>query len=100
MTESDSRKIREMNKRLEAVKKDFRKFLSKKRIKFPRFYLLSDQQMFNLVCSQNSAAAINLYVPYCFSGVSEFIFDDEEKRIIGCKKDKGEEIYFKTQVKI
>mmetsp|Transcript_9199 Transcript_9199/g.8580 ORF Transcript_9199/g.8580 Transcript_9199/m.8580 type:complete len:108 (+) Transcript_9199:88-411(+) len=91
--EDDYSKLKVQNEKLRSIKRAFRKYFSEKREAFPRFFLLSDSQLMNLLCSQNSPHLMNSYLRYCFKGVKEMILNEKKDMIMGCIGIKNEIVY-------
>ena len=77
-------KFKSMNNSLEITQKKMRNFLKQKRLKFPRFYFLSDEDMFELLGKAKFPEIINKHMMKMFQGIKRLNY-----QVIQNKVDKN-----------
>lgn len=61
--------MKQMSDDLDSIQKNLKKYLEKRRIDFPRFYFLSDEDMFEILGKVKDPVYINKYMKKMFEGI-------------------------------
>lgn len=64
-------------------------YLNSKRILFPRFYFLSDEDLMRILAQSKDPIMIQSHLPKCFEGIYSIVFENE-KIITEMKSNDGE----------
>lgn len=86
--ENIKEKFESMNNSLDITQKNMRAYLKQKRIKFPRFYFLSDEDMFEMLGKAKDPDVVNKHMKKMFEGIKSLQYE----RIVN-KLDKSSKTY-------
>lgn len=64
---------------LESVMKGLNKFLNEKRLAFPRFFFLSNEELISILAQAREPTAVQRYLSKCFEGIEALTFQEDLK---------------------
>lgn len=101
------KKLHEMNEKLEEIQKVLEKYLEKKRMAFPRFYFLSNDDLLEIIGKQKDPKCVLPHLKKMFAAIDKLKFEtvqnaDGKNQIVATQmtSPEGEEVKFETQVPI
>ncbi|CAG9327022.1 unnamed protein product [Blepharisma stoltei] len=74
-------KLLQNKKILEEIQKSLDGYLETKKLAFPRFYFLSNQEILEILSKMESPIQLNYYISKCFSSIKEIILEKEGETI-------------------
>jgi len=92
--------LAECNKLLEEVQKSLEEYLETKRVAFPRFYFLSNDELLEILSQTRDPKAVQPHLRKCFDNIMQLVFtaDSEENEITGMVSAEKEVVPFSSPV--
>jgi len=89
--------LKECNKLLEQVQKGLSEYLETKRISFPRFYFLSDDELLEILSQTKDPQAVQPHLRKCFENIYRVQFE-ADMRISRMFSAENEDVTFKENI--
>lgn len=81
--------LQDCNVQLDIVEKGLNDLLDSKKMMFPRFFFLSNDELLEILAEAKEPRNVQPFVKKCFEAVKEFVFADDGK-ITGMVSVEGE----------
>ena len=89
--------LRECNRLLEQMQTGLSKYLETKRAAFPRFYLLSDDELLEILSQTRDPTAVQPHLRKCFENITKLKFESD-LRIATMFSSEGDKINFREKI--
>ena len=80
------------NEQMEIVSAALRNYLEAKRLAFPRFYFLSDEELFEILSRTRNPHAVQPHLLKCFDNIAQLEFRDDSIEIVAMISSEGERV--------
>eukprot|EP00796_Vickermania_ingenoplastis_P010528 gene10529-7314_t len=91
--------LRKSNESIDHIQKKLEDYLETKRIAFPRFYFLSNDELLSILSDVRNPKSVQPHLPKCFDSIASLIFADEAcTEIVGMQSGEGENVTFESTV--
>lgn len=89
-------KLQDNHKILESVQKGLADYLETKRIAFPRFFFLSDEELLSILSNTKNPTSVQPFLRSCFENMARIKFLDEDKQyeMVSMTSHEGEVVMF------
>lgn len=91
--------VRKSNEAIDHIQKKLEDYLETKRIAFPRFYFLSNDELLSILSDVRNPKSVQPHLPKCFDSIASLMFADEAcSEIVGMQSGEGESVTFESTV--
>ncbi|KAG5509441.1 hypothetical protein JKF63_06751 [Porcisia hertigi] len=93
------KKLQKCTYQLDCIQKKIDEYLETKRVAFPRFYFLSNDELLSILSDSRNPLAVQPHLQKCFDNIKALVFADG-KTIVAMRSSEGEEVPFTQPVKV
>eukprot|EP01065_Artemidia_motanka_P024155 TRINITY_DN28782_c0_g1_i1.p1 TRINITY_DN28782_c0_g1~~TRINITY_DN28782_c0_g1_i1.p1 ORF type:complete len:4878 (+),score=1361.40 TRINITY_DN28782_c0_g1_i1:2014-14634(+) len=91
--------LKDVHGRLMEIQKELSAFLDSRRMEFPRFYWLTNDELLKILSSTHDPLVVRDHIQKCFDGVGALEFTARHSEVNGLKCPAGEIVRFQGSIK-
>jgi dynein heavy chain, axonemal len=91
--------FKDANKKLDRIQKSLNEYLEEKRLVFPRFYFLANEDLLMLLAQTKEPRAVQPHMDKCFEAIYRVMFSDKDE-VYGMISAEGEEVKFTKSIDV